>query len=203
MDFNGKIVIVTGAAQGMGASHAKAFIDQGATVVLTDVNATEGQATADQLGDHAHFMSQDVTSEADWQRVVEDTTHKFGHLDVLVNNAGITYSKSLFDVSTADYLKIFKINQLSVFLGTKYAAAALELAHDGIRVNSVHPGVIDTPMIHQGDTDEAVKQFAKMIPLQRVAQPEEISKAVLFLASDDSSYATGAEFVFDGGLTAQ
>lgn len=97
MDFNGKIVIVTGAAQGMGASHAKAFIDQGATVVLTDVNATEGQATADQLGDHAHFMSQDVTSEADWQRVVEDTTHKFGHLDVLVNNAGITYSKSLFD----------------------------------------------------------------------------------------------------------
>ena len=85
------------------------------------------------------------------------------------------------------------------YTDTKFAvrgftkAAALELAHDGIRVNSVHPG----------GTDEAVKQFAKMIPLQRVAQPEEISKAVLFLASDDSSYATGVEFVFDGGLTAQ
>ncbi|GEO74618.1 cyclopentanol dehydrogenase [Levilactobacillus namurensis DSM 19117] len=243
MDFNGKVVIVTGAAQGMGASHAKAFIDHGATVVLTDVNATEGQATADKLGDHAHFMAHDVTSEADWHQVIDQTVSQFGHLDVLVNNAGITYSKSLFDVSTDDYLKIFKINQLSVFLGTKFAAAAmkaqhhgsivnvssinglvggavgytdtkfavrgfskaaaLELAHYGIRVNSVHPGVIDTPMIHQGDTDEAVKQFAKMIPLQRVAQPEEISKAVLFLASDDSSYATGAEFVFDGGLTAQ
>lgn len=243
MDFNGKVVLVTGAAQGMGASHAKAFIDHGATVILTDVNAAEGQATADKLGDHAHFMTQDVTSETGWQTVIDQIVTQFGQLDVLVNNAGITYSKSLFDVSTADYLKIFKINQLSVFLGTKYAAnvmknqqsgsivnvssinglvggavgytdtkfavrgftkaAALELAHYGIRVNSVHPGVIDTPMIHQGDTDDAVKQFAKAIPLQRVAQPEEISKAVLFLASDDSSYATGAEFVFDGGLTAR
>jgi len=243
MDFTDKVVIVTGAAQGMGASHAKAFIDQGATVVLTDVNTTEGQATADKLGAAACFMAHDVTSEADWQRVIDQTVTRFGHLDVLVNNAGITFSKSLFDLSTADYLKIVKINQLSVFLGTKYAAAAmkdqhhgsivnvssinglvggavgytdtkfavrgftkaaaLELAHYEIRVNSVHPGVIDTPMIHQGDTDAAVAQFAKAIPLQRVAQPEEISKAVLFLASDDASYATGAEFVFDGGLTAR
>jgi len=243
MDFTDKVVIVTGAAQGMGASHAKAFVDQGATVVLTDVNTTEGQATADKLGAAACFMAHDVTSEADWQRVIDQTVTRFGHLDVLVNNAGITFSKSLFDLSTADYLKIVKINQLSVFLGTKYAAAAmkdqhhgsivnvssinglvggavgytdtkfavrgftkaaaLELAHYEIRVNSVHPGVIDTPMIHQGDTDAAVAQFAKAIPLQRVAQPEEISKAVLFLASDDASYATGAEFVFDGGLTAR
>lgn len=73
MDFTGKVVIVTGAAQGMGASHAKAFIDHGATVVLTDVNADEGQATAAKLGDHAHFMPHDVTSEDDWHRVIDQT----------------------------------------------------------------------------------------------------------------------------------
>ena len=82
-------------------------------------------------------------------------------------------------------------------------AAALERAPFGIRVNSVHPGVIATPMIMQGDTKTAVKAFAKSIPLKRVAQPEEVSRLVLYLASDDSSYSTGSEFIVDGGLTAQ
>ncbi len=82
-------------------------------------------------------------------------------------------------------------------------AAALECAAHGIRVNSIHPGVIATPMIMQGDTKDAVEAFAKTIPMKRVAQPEEVSGMVLFLASDDSSYSTGAEFVVDGGLTAQ
>ena len=82
-------------------------------------------------------------------------------------------------------------------------AAALECAAYGIRVNSIHPGVIATPMIMQGDTKDAVEAFAKTIPMKRVAQPEEVSGMVLFLASDDSSYSTGAEFVVDGGLTAQ
>ncbi|MDN6435419.1 SDR family NAD(P)-dependent oxidoreductase, partial [Lentilactobacillus parabuchneri] len=81
-------------------------------------------------------------------------------------------------------------------------AAALQLAGSHIRVNSVHPGVISTPMIHQGDSEEVIKQFAKSIQLQRVAEPEEVSKMVLFLASDDSSYSTGSEFVIDGGMTA-
>ena len=82
-------------------------------------------------------------------------------------------------------------------------AAALELANYGIRVNSVHPGIIATPMIMQDDTKDAVEQFAKTIPLKRVAQPEEISGLILFLASDDSSYSTGSEFIADGGITAQ
>ena len=82
-------------------------------------------------------------------------------------------------------------------------AAALECAAYGIRVNSIHPGVIATPMIMQSDTKDAVEAFAKTIPMKRVAQPEEVSGMVLFLASDDSSYSTGAEFVVDGGLTAQ
>jgi len=81
-------------------------------------------------------------------------------------------------------------------------AAALQLAHLGIRVNSVHPGVIETPMVTQGDAVEVIKEFAKQIPVGRMAQPEEVSNLVLYLASDESSYSTGSEFVIDGGLTA-
>lgn len=82
-------------------------------------------------------------------------------------------------------------------------AAALECAAYGIRENSVHPGVIETPMIMQGDTKSVVEEFAKHIPIGRVAKPEEVSSLVLYLASDESSYSTGSEFVVDGGLTAQ
>lgn len=94
------------------------------------------------------------------------------------------------------------------YTDTKFAvrgltkAAALQLAGLGIRVNSVHPGVIETPMVTQGDAVDQIKEFAKHIPLKRVAQSEEVSNMVLFLASDESSYSTGSEFVIDGGLTA-
>ena len=95
------------------------------------------------------------------------------------------------------------------YTDTKFAvrgmtkAAAIEVARYNIRVNSVHPGVIATPMVMQEDTRAAVEEFAKHIPVRRVAQPEEVSNMVLFLASDDSSYSTGSEFVIDGGISAQ
>lgn len=238
-----KVVVITGAAQGMGAAHARLFIKEGAYVVLTDLNEEKGKALAAELGERAHFVVQNVTSEEDWQRVVKETEEKFGAIDVLVNNAGITMAKSMFDVTVDEYRRIFEINQLSVFIGmktvapsmmqknggsiinissmnglvagaigytdTKFAvrgmtkAAAIQLASKGIRVNSVHPGVIATPMVVQEDTKAAVEAFAKHIPLQRVAEPEEVSKLILYLASDDSSYSTGSEFVIDGGMTAQ
>mgnify|MGYP003366328690 FL=1 len=238
-----KVAIITGASQGMGASHAKLFVSEGAKVAITDINEEKGNQVDAELGNVTIFIKQDVSSESDWQNVVHTTVDPFGKLDLLVNNAGISINKSLDDMSVDDYLKIFKINQLSVFLGTKYAApalrkngsgsivnissmnglvggavgytdtkfavrgltkaAALQLAKDNIRVNSVHPGVIATPMILQGDSKAVIEQFAKNIPLQRVAEPSEVSKTVLFLASDDSSYSTGSEFIIDGGLTAQ
>ena len=95
------------------------------------------------------------------------------------------------------------------YTDTKFAvrgmtkAAAINLAPMGIRVNSVHPGVIATPMVVQEDTKAAVEAFSQHIPLKRVAQPEEVSNMVLFLASDEASYSTGSEFIIDGGLTAQ
>ena len=238
-----KVILITGAAQGMGATHARLCIEAGAKVALTDINAEKGQVLAAELGPHALFIQHDVTSEQDWVKVVTQTEKHFGAINVLVNNAGITQSKSILDTSLQDYRRILEINQVSVFLGmkavipsmqknqqgsiinissinglvggaigytdSKFAvrgmtkAAALECAPYGIRVNSVHPGVIATPMIMQGDTQAAVEAFAKNIPLKRVAQPEEVSSIVLYLASDDSSYSTGAEFIVDGGLTAQ
>jgi len=238
-----KVIIITGAAQGMGATHARLCVKEGAKVVLTDINAEKGQALASDLGENALFIQHDVTSEQDWAEVIEKTQAQFGAVNVLVNNAGITMAKSILDVSLEDYRRIIEINQVSVFLGmkavipsmkssqtgsiinissinglvggavgytdSKFAvrgmtkAAALECAPFGIRVNSVHPGVIATPMIMQDDTKAAVEQFAKNIPLKRLAQPEEVSSIVMYLASDESSYSTGAEFIVDGGLTAQ
>ncbi len=227
----------------MGETHARLCIAEGAKVVLTDINSDKGDALAKELGDNAIFVKHDVTSEENWAYVVKATQDKFDQLDVLVNNAGITTSKSILDTSLEDYRKIIEINQVSVFLGmkavipamkeakqgsiinissinglvggaigytdSKFAvrgmtkAVALECAPYGIRVNSIHPGVIATPMIMQGDTKDVVEAFAKSIPMKRVAQPEEVSGMVLFLASDDSSYSTGSEFIIDGGLTAQ
>jgi 3alpha(or 20beta)-hydroxysteroid dehydrogenase len=240
--LEGKVAIITGAAQGMGAAHAQEFIKQGAKVVLTDLNEEKGSALAAELGENALFIKQDVTSEQGWADVVAQAEEKFGPVNVLVNNAGISLNKFILEMSLDDYMKIVNINQVSVFLGmkavagsmakagggsivnissinglvggavgytdTKFAvrgmtkAAALNLAHMGIRVNSVHPGVIATPMIMQEDAKEAIEEFAKHIPLKRVSQPEEVSQLVVFLASDESSYSTGAEFVVDGGITA-
>ena len=241
--LEGKVAIITGAAQGMGASHAKLFVEQGAKVVLTDLNEEKGQAFAAELGENALFVKQNVANEADWATVVATAEEKFGPVNVLVNNAGITMAKPLLETTVEEYRRIVEINQVSVFLGmktvlpsmqkagggsivnvssmnglvagaigytdTKFAvrgmtkAAAMEAAQYNVRVNSVHPGVIATPMVVQEDTKAAVEAFAKHIPLGRVAQPEEVSNMVLFLASDESSYSTGSEFVIDGGMTAR
>ena len=238
-----KVAIITGAAQGMGAAHAKLFVDEGAKVVITDLNEEKGQALVAELGENARFIKQNVASEEDWLAVVAKTEEAFGPINILVNNAGITMAKSLMETTLEDYRRIVEINQVSVFLGmkavvpsmqkgaggsiinissmnglvagavgytdTKFAvrgltkAAAMECANFGIRVNSVHPGVIATPMVVQEDTKAAVEEFAKHIPMGRVAQPEEVSKMVLFLASDESSYSTGSEFIIDGGMTAR
>jgi 3alpha(or 20beta)-hydroxysteroid dehydrogenase len=238
----GKIAIITGAAQGMGAAHARKFIEEGAKVVLSDLNEEKGKGLSAELGENALFIKHNVTSAEDWATVITQTEQAFGPVNVLVNNAGITMAKSILAVTEEEYRRIVDINQVSVFLGmkaaipsmqkagsgsivnisslngmvagaigytdTKFAvrgmtkAAAIECAHYGIRVNSVHPGVIATPMVVQEDTKAAVEEFSKHIPLKRVAQPEEVSSLVVYLASDESSYSTGSEFIVDGGISA-
>lgn len=240
--LEGKVAIITGAAQGMGAAHARRFVSEGAKVVITDLNEEKGATLASELGENALFIKQNVTNADEWQAVVAKAEEAFGPVTVLVNNAGITMAKSILQTTEEEYRRIVDINQVSVFLGmktvipsmqkagggsivnissingivggavgytdTKFAvrgitkAAAMECSHYGIRVNSVHPGVIATPMVVQEDTKAAVEEFAKHIPLKRVAQPEEVTNIVLYLASDESSYSTGAEFIVDGGITA-
>ena len=237
-----KVVIITGAAQGMGKMHAEKALNEGAKVVITDINKELGLQTSQILGENAIFIQHDVANEEHWSNVISTVIEKWGRIDVLVNNAGITYSTPLEELSLAAYMKIVNINQVSVFLGmktvaetmkaqnagsiinissmnglvggaigytdTKFAvrgmtkAASRELSPYNIRVNSVHPGVIQTAMLEQEDVKEKVEQFKKTIPMRRVAQVEEVSNMVIFLASDEASYSTGAEFVIDGGLTA-
>ena len=238
-----KVAIITGATQGMGAADAKLFIEEGAKVVITTAHNTQrGEELAAELGENALFIKQDVASETDWKNVIKETISHFGKVDVVVNNAGITFNQSIFDLTVEEYRNIVAVNQVSVFLGTKYGAeamkehggsiinisslnglvggaigytdtkfavrgltkaAALELSRYKIRVNSVMPGAVATPMIQQDDNTEAVAQFAKMIPMQRIANPDEVAQMVLFLASDESSYSTGADFVVDGGMSAR
>lgn len=245
--LSGKIAIITGAARGMGASHARLFAKEGARVVLTDMRGAEGAALANELGENALFVEQDVTSAADWKRVVEATEARFGPANVLVNNAGILGTMATTaDISEEDYLKVIAVNQHSVYLGmhavipsilragggsivnissiaglvanygfpslayvgSKFAvrgmtkAAAVEYGPQGIRVNSVHPGFIMTPMMVEATNEEGGDALS-MIPLRRIAEPEEVSNLVLFLASDESSYISGAEHVIDAAMTAQ
>ncbi|WP_374286410.1 SDR family NAD(P)-dependent oxidoreductase [Lactococcus sp.] len=243
MKLAGKVALITGASMGMGKGHAETFIAEGATVYLADINDEKGLATATELGDKAHFVHLDVTNEEDWQNAMDTIESKDGVLDILVNNAGISVFLPLSAMTKDQYMKSIEINQLSVFLGMKYAlpllekskaasiinissiegfhgsvggyayvsskfavrgltrSAALELAGKNIRVNSVHPGAVETPMVLEatGAQKEAIEQFKTTIPMKRMAKPAEVSKLVLFLASDDSSYSTGAEFIVDGG----
>lgn len=240
--LEGKVAIITGGANGMGETHARLFVSEGAKVVITDIDSEKGEALAKELGNHAMFIKHDVSSETDWQQVVKKAEEAFGPISILVNNAGVSTSLSVEYSSLDDYQQVVNINQISVFLGMKYTvasmkkaekgsiinissinglsggaigysdtkfavrgmtrAAARELAKYHIRVNSVHPGVINTPMVKNNEHYDRIQQMVQTLPLGRMAEPEEISQLVLFLASDDSSYSTGSEFIADGGLLA-
>jgi 3alpha(or 20beta)-hydroxysteroid dehydrogenase len=236
-----KVAIITGAASGMGAAHAVAFVAEGAKVVLTDINEEKGREFAKSLGDHALFVKHDVASKDDWDRVIEAAEAAFGPVNILVNNAGIDKAAPIEEMSETLYRQVIDINQVSVFLGMQavvssmkkgsagsivnissaagligtpgrigYCAAkwalrgmtktaALEFGKYNIRVNSVHPGLIDTPMT----TDFPREQLLPFIALGRSADAKEVTSLVVYLASDESSYSTGSEFIIDGGITAQ
>lgn len=243
-----KVGLITGGAGGQGAAAARRFVDEGASVLIGDVNDTNGKALAAELGNAAVYQHLDVTSEDDWAAAVTRAVDAFGRLDVLVNNAGILHFSGLAETTLADYERVIRVNQIGTFLGmrsvipamtragggsivnvssveglagmpflvaytaSKFAirgmtkVAALELGDKGIRVNSVHPGMIDTDMIRSifGDKADTVdfSPVTRKVALKRLGQPTEVANLVVFLASDESSYCTGAEFVADGGATA-
>jgi 3alpha(or 20beta)-hydroxysteroid dehydrogenase len=244
--LDGKVALITGGARGMGKSHVRHFVAEGARVVFGDVLDDKGQYVADGLGAQScRYVHHDVTSEDDWAAAVATATEAFGGLDVLVNNAGVLRFASITDMPLAEFRQILDVNAVGCWLGMKsviepmkaagggsivnissiegftgaaglsaYTAskfavrgmtkvAAQELGRFGIRVNSVHPGGVLTHMaIDQAATSGHVdgEAFLKSLPIPRMAEPIEISRLVAFLASDDSSYSTGSEFVADGGV---
>jgi 3alpha(or 20beta)-hydroxysteroid dehydrogenase len=244
--LDGKVALITGGARGMGKSHVRHFVSEGAQVVLGDVLDDKGAAVADGLGElSCRYVHHDVTSEAEWAAAVAATLDAFGRLDVLVNNAGVLRFARIADMPLADFRQVLEVNAVGCWLGMKavigtmtaagggsiinissiegftgaaglsaYSAskfairgmtkvAARELGRSGIRVNSVHPGGVLTSMTlgaagAAGDIDPDA--FVKSMPLSRFAEPVEISRLVAYLASDESSYSTGSEFIADGGV---
>ncbi len=242
--LEGKVAIVTGAAQGQGEAEARRFVAEGAKVVIADVNEDKGAALAAELGDAALFEHLDVTDEEQWAATVVAAESAFGSVSVLVNNAGILVFGAMQRLAVEDFRRSLDVNLTGTFLGMQavyrsmkaggggsivnissfggltglpmlpaYVAAkwgvrgltktaAIDFANAGIRVNSVHPGGVDTPMTQNPDgTPTHDAPFNQSLPIKRHAHPEEIASMVLFLASDESSYCTGSEFVVDGGGT--
>jgi 3alpha(or 20beta)-hydroxysteroid dehydrogenase len=242
--LDGKVALITGGARGMGKSHVRHFVAEGARVVFGDVLDEQGAYVAAKLGSEScRYLHHDVTSEADWDAAVALAMSAFGAVDVLVNNAGILAFAPIAEMPLADFRRVLEVNAVGCWLGmkaviapmtkagggsivnissiegftgaaglsaysaSKFAirgmtkAAAQELGQFGIRVNSVHPGGVLTRMVlEQANSGRDGSRFLEGMPLRRMAEPAEISRLVAYLASDESSYSTGSEFVADGGV---
>ena len=238
--LEGKIAIVTGAGQGMGAETARTLTRHGARVLLCDINPETCGAVAAEIGAAAAPFELDVTNEDQWADAVRCCEDTFGPPDILVNNAGIIRFSPLESTSLELYEQTMAINTTGVFLGmravfepmkrngggsivniasangfiasdevgayvtSKFAvrgltrSGAFEWGRHGIRVNSICPGMTNTPMM----IEEEAAHTRNITTLGRIGQPHEIANTVLFLASDQSSYATGADFLIDGGIMA-
>lgn len=254
---DGKLVLITGAAQGLGAAQATLLAQHGARVLCTDVNETGARATAEAIDAEygagtAFGMKHDVTLPDHWDAAINAAREQLGGLSVLVNNAGIGVNGNIEDCTFEDWRRCFAVNVDSAFLGCQKAlplmkdyqpgsivnissiagmiasdtmpaynaskaaiwmlskSVALHCGKKGwdIRSNSVHPTFVDTPILDgMGkaagiDRDVLLNKLARQSPLNRVGQPEEIAYGVLYLASDESRFMTGAELKLDGGISA-
>ncbi|MEK5207112.1 SDR family NAD(P)-dependent oxidoreductase [Psychrobacillus sp. FSL H8-0510] len=244
MKLQGKVAIITGGASGIGAATARLFVEEGAKVVLVDLNVEKGKAFEAELkaqNADALFVKANITSEEEVQNIYKETIAAFGKVDIVFNNAGIGRVTPTEELEYAEWRNTVNVDLDGVFLVAReairemlksgggtivntasmygwvgspgsaaYNAAkggvinltrslALEYATKNIRVNALAPGFIDTPII----PEESKEVLKTMTPMQRLGQSEEMAKAVLFLASDDSSFMTGNVLTVDGGYTAQ
>jgi len=253
--MRGKSAVVTGGALGIGRACALMLAEEGASVVVTDVDITKGSLVVEEIrrqGGAAEFVKHDVADESQWAHMVQVVLERYGKLDVLVNNAGVALAKDVEHTTLAEWRWLMSINLDGVFLGTKHAIAAMKSNRSGsvvnlssieglvgdpslaaynaskggvrlltksaalycakagynIRVNSVHPGYIWTPMVEnflksQGDVAQGRKLLDSLHPIGHVGEPNDIAYGVLYLASDEAKFVTGTELVIDGGYTAQ
>lgn len=248
--MQGKVALISGGAEGIGAAVAREIIAQGGSVMLGDLQLDKAEALAAELGDHAAATALDVRDLAQWEAAVSTTWAAFGKLTVLVNCAGISEPGTVTEVDLDSWQRTIDINLNGTFYGCRaaipamaasaepcaivnigsmitirpgamfaaYSASkgavqaltrsiALDCTDKGlpIRANLVHPGAIRTPMYERykysgmAEPDDIEAQFAATHPMNRIGEPDEVARAVVFLASDDASFTTGCDFTVDGG----
>jgi len=250
--LQGKVALITGAGMGMGREAALLFAEEGARVVVCDINRVAAEETVSlvkRAGGDAAAAIGDVAVEDDVRRVTEEGVRRFGALHILYNNAGVLWKdrdRSVLETDGVQWDRVMAINLKSVFWVTKYGvphvraagggsiilvgsvsalagftraqdaytaakgglialnkSLAIQFARDNIRCNIIHPGIVETPLQAPYLTDALRAEFKTGIPLGRIGRPREIAYAALFLASEESSFMTGAEMIVDGGFMAQ
>lgn len=244
--LNGKVAIITGAASlnGIGRRTAHIFAEHGASVVIVDLDRDASAAAAQSVGAGHLGLAGNVTRRDDCQKVVDAVLAHYGHVDVLVNNAGITQPVKIMDISADDYQRITDVSLRGtlymsqavipsmrdkragsiicmssvsaqrgggIFGGPHYSAAkggvlglaramARELGPDGIRVNSIAPGLIQTDITEGKLTDDMKADIIRGIPLSRLGEAKDVANCCLFLASELSGYLTGITLDVNGGM---
>jgi NAD(P)-dependent dehydrogenase (short-subunit alcohol dehydrogenase family) len=247
--LDGKVCVITGAGGGMGREAALLFTEHGARVCVADVDLAAAQETVSECAGDALAVAVDVSDEQQVMAMMRAAAERFGGIDVLYNNAGISPSDdaSILDTSVEAWQRVQDVNTKGVFLCCKhgipfllergggsvinvasfvallgaatsqisYTASkgavlalsrelAVQFARDGVRVNALCPGPVETPLLLNifGDNPAALARRRVHWPTGRLGKPREIVNGALFLASDESSYVTGSTFVVDGGLSA-
>jgi NAD(P)-dependent dehydrogenase (short-subunit alcohol dehydrogenase family) len=244
--LDGKFALITGGNSGIGLATARLFIEEGAQVAITGRNEETLWRAADELGPEAFAVRADITDRAERERLFGEVKKRFGVLDVLLANAGLSAATPLGNTEVAAFENQVQLNFVSVFFtvqlalpmlsdgaaivlvssltskigqpgysayaGSKAAVRVMaqcmasELSPRGIRVNVVTPGFTRTPLWERTRTPEQIAaveaRLPRIVPLQRWGEAEDVARAVLFLASSDSSYIQGQEIVIDGGTSA-